>query len=50
MLETKAPPPAAVAAHNPPMAGGEARLLAAITAARARQGRTAGQSEGASAH
>jgi hypothetical protein len=36
-----APAPLAVAAYSAPMGGGEARLLASLAAARARQGRAA---------
>jgi hypothetical protein len=38
--EPQAAPPAAVA-YSPPIGGGEARLMASLAAARARQGRTA---------
>ena len=46
----KAPPAAAAAAHSLPLAGGEARLLAAMTAARARLARSASQCDSTSTH
>jgi hypothetical protein len=39
--EPQAAPPVTVVAYSPPIGSGEARLMASLAAARARQGRTA---------
>ncbi len=44
VVAAKASPAIAAAAHQPPLAGGEARLQAAMAAARARQARPSGAS------